>query len=435
MAHIDDRWWRPKRDEDGKVIVNGRGKPVMEKTELYGRGLRYRVRYIDPDGVERSKSFGDREKKKADNFLIEVESDKREGKYVDPRAATKKFRQQAENWYKGQSPDPATREILRSRLERQIYPKLGDLTFKKIEKPSTIRDWLGWLDEQGLSDNYKTALFTIVSSVCEAAVEDRVIRQNPCKAKTIRRPTSNSPKIVVWHEDRLHMVMTGLGHRFQIAAELGSGAGLRQGEILGFSPDDVDRERKVIRVERQIKTVKGIMMFALPKGGKTREVPVADDLLDSIDGHGNAYPAVPVTLPWGKPDGESVTVLLLITGENGRVYTGDLFTKVVWQKAFRTAGLEYRKRADGMHALRHLFASRLLADGCSIKELAEYLGHWDPGFTLRTYTHLVPSSYQRARAAIQRMFERRPESLTAWRRPDESQQAVPEHPPIEKNSA
>jgi integrase len=54
--------------------------------------------------------------------------------------------------------------------------------------------------------------------------------------------------------------------------------------------------------------------------------------------------------------------------------------------AFRTAGIEYRKRADGMHALRHFYASVLLAQGVSIKELADYLGHTDPGFTLRTYT-------------------------------------------------
>lgn len=57
MGHIDDRWMRPKRDDEGKVILNERGKPILERTELYGRGLRYRVRYIDPDGVERSKSF------------------------------------------------------------------------------------------------------------------------------------------------------------------------------------------------------------------------------------------------------------------------------------------------------------------------------------------------------------------------------------------
>ena len=57
-----------------------------------------------------------------------------------------------------------------------------------------------------------------------------------------------------------------------------------------------------------------------------------------------------------------------------------------------------------MHALRHFYASTLLAQGVSIKELAEYLGHSDPGFTLRTYTHLVPSSYERARLAIDGVF-------------------------------
>jgi hypothetical protein len=40
----------------------------------------------------------------------------------------------------------------------------------------------------------------------------------------------------------------------------------------------------------------------------------------------------------------------------------------------------------------------------SIKELAEYLGHSDPGFTLRTHTHLVPSSYERVRQAIDGVF-------------------------------
>ena len=53
-----------------------------------------------------------------------------------------------------------------------------------------------------------------------------------------------------------------------------------------------------------------------------------------------------------------------------------------------------------MHALRHFYASTLLAQGVSIKELATYLGHADPGFTLRVYTHLVPSSHERARVAV-----------------------------------
>ena len=40
--------------------------------------------------------------------------------------------------------------------------------------------------------------------------------------------------------------------------------------------------------------------------------------------------------------------------------------------------------------------------GESIKAVAEHLGHSDPGFTLRTYTHLLPSSEQRTRQAVDR---------------------------------
>lgn len=57
-----------------------------------------------------------------------------------------------------------------------------------------------------------------------------------------------------------------------------------------------------------------------------------------------------------------------------------------------------------MHALRHYYASVLLDAGENIKALAEYLGHSDPGFTLRTYTHLMPNSQDCARNAIDTAF-------------------------------
>jgi hypothetical protein len=49
-----------------------------------------------------------------------------------------------------------------------------------------------------------------------------------------------------------------------------------------------------------------------------------------------------------------------------------------------------------MHALRHWFASVQLDGGTSVRALSEYLGHVDPGFTLRIYTHLMPKSEDRA---------------------------------------
>lgn len=46
----------------------------------------------------------------------------------------------------------------------------------------------------------------------------------------------------------------------------------------------------------------------------------------------------------------------------------------------------------------------LLDAGESIKALSEYLGHHDPGFTLRTYTHLMPTSTARTQRAIDNLF-------------------------------
>jgi hypothetical protein len=46
------------------------------------------------------------------------------------------------------------------------------------------------------------------------------------------------------------------------------------------------------------------------------------------------------------------------------------------------------------------------ATSVSIKELAEYLGHSVPAFTLRVYAHMLPCSHDRARAVISERFTR-----------------------------
>ncbi|WP_018653510.1 tyrosine-type recombinase/integrase [Actinomadura flavalba] len=63
-------------------------------------------------------------------------------------------------------------------------------------------------------------------------------------------------------------------------------------------------------------------------------------------------------------------------------------------------------RREGTHQLRHYFASVTLPAGVSINELAEYLGHADPAFTLRYYAHMQVGSFERAREAIDRRMRR-----------------------------
>ena len=64
------------------------------------------------------------------------------------------------------------------------------------------------------------------------------------------------------------------------------------------------------------------------------------------------------------------------------------FSELIAATASRRRYVTTRK--EGIHQLRHYYASVMLAGGVSIKELAEYLGHSDPAFTLRVYAHMLP---------------------------------------------
>jgi integrase len=62
-------------------------------------------------------------------------------------------------------------------------------------------------------------------------------------------------------------------------------------------------------------------------------------------------------------------------------------------------------REDGFHVLRHTFASVVLAGGETITKLADWLGHADPAFTLRTYVHFMPRAGERGIEALAAMFQ------------------------------
>ncbi|WP_406418954.1 hypothetical protein [Streptomyces sp. NBC_00842] len=59
-------------------------------------------------------------------------------------------------------------------------------------------------------------------------------------------------------------------------------------------------------------------------------------------------------------------------------------------------------RENGFHVTRHTFASIVLHEGETITQPAAWLGHADPAFTLRTYTHFMPRSGTMAIAALGR---------------------------------
>jgi integrase len=171
--------------------------------------------------------------------------------------------------------------------------------------------------------------------------------------------------------------------------------------------DDIDFLRGVVHLRRQVKKVRGKHVFALPKYDKTRDVPLSEPVKLALAAHLRQYPPLTVTLPWEVPGGPEHSHRLVVSAVRGGVVDAKDFNKDRWKPALRTAGVPCGSYENGMHELRHFFASVLLDQGESIKAVAEWLGHSDPSFTLKTYTHLMPSSDQRTKGVIGSLYGRR----------------------------
>ncbi len=395
-GHVQDRWYKTEQGPDGK--------PVKVKTDRFGVGLRYRARYVGPDGSEKSQSFPDRQKRKAEAWLANIEADMSQGRYIDPAAGTVTFAQYVKGWMAALTTDPVTRESVEIRLRVHALPYLGDRPMASF-RPSHLRIWMRELEASGRAASYRRSIFANVSAVFTAAVEDRIIAENPCRARSVRAPRLDPRKVTPWTTARVMAVHEALPEIYQEMVALGAGCGLRQGEIFGLAVEDIDFLGGLVRVVRQVKLIQGTrMVFAPPKGGKERHVPLPETVAFALAAHITKRPPVEITLPWKTPDGPPVTASLLFFDARSKPPHRMHFNERVWRPALRLADVT-PGRENGMHALRHFYASVLLDAGESIKALSEYLGHHDPSFTLRTYTHLMPTSETRTRAAVDRVFK------------------------------
>ena len=154
--------------------------------------------------------------------------------------------------------------------------------------------------------------------------------------------------------------------------------GLRKGEITALLWSDLDAKNKTISVSKQyVKNPNGELTLSRPKTETSvRKVSIPQDAVDLlIAEHGN-HPENPYMFP--SP----------VTGE---MYYPDSVVNL-HKKILKDAGLPHIR----FHDLRHTFATLALQNGVDVKTVSSMLGHYDAGFTLRTYTHATRQMQQKA---------------------------------------
>lgn len=140
--------------------------------------------------------------------------------------------------------------------------------------------------------------------------------------------------------------------------------GCRLGEIMGLRWEDIDFEKNVIQVKRNIWIEKGKEIISLPKTSSgTRQIPLA------------------ITLKEFLINKQSNKNYYVIT--NSEKTKNQREIQRTNERLLKKLGIEY----CGFHAYRHSFATKLLEKSQDFKAISEIMGHSNIAITQNIYNH------------------------------------------------
>lgn len=189
--------------------------------------VRWRVRYIAPDGRERNKSF--LRKVDADRFAANVETDKGRGEWVDPRLGRKTVEEWSQEWLAQLvHVRPKTMVGYESLMRTCVLPTFGPVPIARVDQPS-VAAWVAALRARDLSASRIRQAYRVLSGMLGAAVQAGYLAKTPCVGvKLPRIPQRDATLLTAGQVDELAAAATGPGILIVYLLAYG---GLRWGEL------------------------------------------------------------------------------------------------------------------------------------------------------------------------------------------------------------
>lgn len=365
-----------------------------------GRRVQWIVRYRDPDGKDRSSSFGT--KREADLRDAEIKRELARGGWIDPRDQDITVKELAEQWR-----DQAVRDG--TKKDRQfLIDNLGALTNCPVGKvrPTMLTEWVTllrqgrpWAEGRPLAESNIANRCSQLRALFQRAVDDGILARNPGVAlKRLKRPegtvTERAVPTAAMIRALSQAAMTGgvipptedgqkgpvsvpesvwMAWAIRIAAE----TGLRAGEVAGLQGRDVDIKQKLIRVRHQRVRVSA-ELSPLKTRQSIRTVPISPTLAKSLKSLVREDDQPVVMSAWDRPiSSQRISALMPRLRR---------FAEVPEEISF--------------HGLRHYYASKLLGEGVPLTTVSALLGHGNVAITADVYAHFLPGQMDVARGAL-----------------------------------
>jgi hypothetical protein len=167
---VEDRWTKRTRN------ANGDWQTV--ESANYGKGKRWRARYVDGSGSEVARGFV--RKVDAQNWLDEVTSRIVTGTYVAPGAGNVTMGELYKQWVGTFGHLKATTKAARESAWTTHVRDIWEATPVCEVQTSALRAWVNDLAGQGSSAPTIENALGVLRMILGLAVEDRRIASNPC---------------------------------------------------------------------------------------------------------------------------------------------------------------------------------------------------------------------------------------------------------------
>jgi integrase len=289
---------------------------------------------------------------------------------------------------------PSTWSSYRGNVARYLAPHLGCLRLDEITVARLNRLY-GLLLLRGGYKGKPLSLRTVkfAHTVLRKALGDArrigLIESNPATDATLPRvdprdgTTVGTSKVDAWSAEELRTFLDHLaGHRWEALFVVASTTGLRRGELLGITWDDVDLDAGLIHVRHALSVVDGRAILKGTKTERPRTLHVDARTVEVLREQERRQAR------WREDAGSAWHNEwdLVFTGEDGRYIPPDHLT-AEFIKLVRAAPVPRIR----LHGLRHTHATLLLARGVPVKVVSERLGHSTVGMTLEVYAHCLPA--------------------------------------------
>lgn len=334
---------------------------------------KWEVRYRDPEGRNRSKSF--RRKRDALAYEDSVRTQMNNGSYQAPTNCTKSLGEVFQEYLNSKrNLKPKSIEEIRSIWNHIIAPtfeqtRLSTINLERITK---------WVNQSIYSDQPLTSAYRMnkalgyLSRILEYAIDLGYISHNPTlkangkqyKVKNVEKHNKRPPKALSL--DELKQLANHCGDFKDMVLLMGI-CGLRWAEIVGLKVNDFSDDCRRLKISRTLSEVGGIFYETTTKTDQFRWIHIPKTIAEMIQQRNSCK------------DSQD----LVFTNSVGQPIHNSNFRKRIYLPAIRKAQVPLVT----IHDLRHTAASISISSGLDITSVAQMLGHQDTSMTLRRYSH------------------------------------------------